>query len=109
MSSINRVVLVGNLTRDPELRSTQGGTSVCQLGIAVNGREKVDNEWRDRADFFDITVWGNLADSCAQYRAKGSPVAVDGHLRLEQWDKDGQKHSKVKVVADNVQFLPRAG
>lgn len=103
--NINRVVLTGNLTRDPELRSTPSGTSVCNLGLAVNEREKVGDEWRDRANYFDITVWGKQAESAAQYLSKGSPVAVDGRLRHERWEVDGQKRSTVKVVAHLVQFL----
>lgn len=105
--NINRVLLIGNLTRDPELSHTGGGMAVCTLGIAINGREKVGEEWHDRADFFDVIVWGNQGENCAQYLAKGSPVAVDGRLRQDRWDDrdTGQKRSKVKIVADTVQFL----
>jgi len=103
--NINRVVITGNLTRDPELRHIGSGTAVCDLGIAVNGREKRGDEWQDRADYFDVTVWGGMAENCAEYLAKGRPVAISGRLRLERWEKDGQKRSKVKIVADSVQFL----
>ena len=110
MQSINLAVLVGNLTRDPELRATRGGTSVTELGIAVNGREKINGEWQDRADFFTITVWGNQADNCAQYLEKGSKVAIEGRLRYEKWEaEDGSPRSAVKIVADTVLFLDSAG
>jgi single-strand DNA-binding protein len=109
--SVNVVVLIGNLTKDPELRHTQGGVAVCDLRVAVNGSEKIQGEWTERADFFDVTVWGNQAEACAQYLSKGSKVGVDGKLRYEEWeDRDsGAKRSRVKVVAGNVQFLSGAG
>jgi single-strand DNA-binding protein len=107
--NINRVVLTGNLTRDPELRATGGGTSVCDLGIAVNSREKVGGDWQDRADFFNVTVWGNQAENAAKYLTKGSPVAIDGRLRFESWEADGQKRSAVKIVAQAVQYLSTKG
>lgn len=104
--NINRVIITGNLTRDPELKSLPSGTSVCDLGVAVNGRYKAnDGEWKDRANFFDVTVFGGQADACGRYLSKGRPVAVDGELRYESWEKDGQKRSKVKIVASTVQFL----
>ena len=107
-ANINRVVLVGNLTRDPELRHTGGGTPVCSLRIAVNTRRK-DNatgEWTDKPNYFDITVWGNQAESCNTYLAKGRPVAIDGRLEWREWEaQDGTKRQAVEIVADNVQFL----
>ena len=105
--SINRVVLVGNLTADPELRALPSGTSVCQLRIAVNDRIKDRNsgEWTDYANYFDVTVFGAAGENCAKYLAKGRQVAVDGRLRFRQWEKDGQKRSKVEVVAESVQFI----
>jgi single-strand DNA-binding protein len=106
MNGLARVVLVGNLTRDPELRTTGGGTSVTTLGIAVNERVKKGDNWEDYVNFFDVTVWGNSAENCAKHLGKGSPVAVDGRLRQDRWEKDGQKRSAVKVVAESVQFLP---
>lgn len=111
MAGINAVVLVGNLTKDPELRTTQGGESVCGLRIAINGREKVGDQWRDRADYFDVRVWGSQADSCAQYLKRGSPVGIDGRLRHEEWvpQGGGDKKYRVLVVAKNVQFLERRG
>lgn len=103
-ASINKVVIVGNLTRDPETRQA-GEYSITTLGVAVNERVKQNGEYVERANFFDIDVWGKMGESCAQYLAKGRQVAVEGRLRWESWDKDGQKRSKVKIVADNVQFL----
>src|SRR6266480_3210297 len=108
MANINRVVLVGNLTRDPELRHTPSGMAVCKLRLAVNTRQK-DNttgEWGDKPNYFDITVWGNQAESCAQFLAKGRPVAVDGRLDWREWDaQDGTKRQAVEIIADTVQFL----
>src|SRR5580765_3865392 len=107
-SNINRVVLVGNLTRDPELRTTPSGTSVCKLRIAVNERAKdpATGQWGDRANYFDVTVWGAQGESCAQYLAKGRPLAVDGRLQWREWDaQDGTKRQAVEIVADSVQFL----
>src|SRR6188768_3022579 len=108
MANINLVVLVGNLTKDPELRHTPSGTAVCKLRLAVNTRQK-DNatgEWGDKPNYFDVTVWGNQGESCAQYLAKGRPVAVDGRLDWREWDaQDGTKRQAVEIIADSVQFL----
>jgi single-strand DNA-binding protein len=104
--NINSVVLVGNLTRDPELRHTPSGTAVTTLRIAVNDRVKRGEEWTDAAYYFDVTVWGRTAENCAQYLAKGRPVGVQGRLEWREWDaQDGTKRQAVEVVADNVQFL----
>lgn len=104
--NINSVVLVGNLTRDPELRHTPSGTAVTTLRIAVNDRVKRGEEWQDAAYYFDVTVWGRTAENCAQYLAKGRPVGVQGKLTWREWDaQDGTKRQSVEVVADNVQFL----
>src|SRR3954463_3670454 len=107
MANINRVVLVGNLTRDPELRTTPGGTSVCKLRLAVNSRTKGgDGQGADKPNYFDVTVWGNQAESCAQYLSKGRPVGVDGRLDWREWDaQDGTKRQAVEIIADSVQFL----
>lgn len=115
MASINRVVLVGNLTRDPELRHTPGGTPVCDLGLAVNDRRKQGDEWVEKANFFDVTVWGAQAESCSKYLSKGRAVAVDGRLDHQTWESRSscescgnektEKRSKVKVIAQSVQFL----
>ena len=107
MANINRVVLVGNLTKDPELRQTGGGTSVCKLRLAVNTRRKDETgQWVDKPNYFDITVWGNQGERCAQYLTKGRPVAIDGRLEWREWETpEGNKRQAVDVVADTVQFL----
>jgi single-strand DNA-binding protein len=106
-ANINRVVLVGNLTRDPELRHTPSGTAVCSLRIAVNTRRKDESgQWTDKPNYFDITVWGQQGENCAQYLSKGRPVAVDGRLEWREWEaQDGSKRQAVEIVADSVQFL----
>ncbi len=107
MANINRVVLVGNLTKDPELKSTSGG-SLCKLRIAVNTRRKDETgQWVDKPNYFDVTVWGNQADSCAQYLSKGRPVGIDGRLEWREWEAtDGSgKRQAVEVIAESVQFL----
>jgi len=106
-ASINRVVLVGNLTRDPELRHTPSGTAVCSLRLAVNTRRKDESgQWADKPNYFDITVWGQQGENCAQYLAKGRPVAIDGRLEWREWEaQDGAKRQSVEVVAESVQFL----
>src|SRR5689334_22002827 len=107
-ANINRVVLVGNLTKDPELRHTPSGTAVCSLRLAVNTRRKdgATGEWTEKPNYFDVTVWGNQGESCAQYLAKGRPVAIDGRLQWREWDaQDGTKRQAVEIVADSVQFL----
>ncbi len=105
--NINSVVLVGNLTRDPELRHTPSGTAVTTLRIAVNDRVKKGEEWQDAAYYFDVTVWGRTAENVGEYLKKGRPVFVEGRLQLDSWEDktSGQKRNKLKVVADNVQFL----
>src|SRR5881296_4284905 len=108
MANINRVVLVGNLTRDPELRHTPSGMAVCSLRLAVNTRRKdsATGEWTEKPNYFDITVWGNQGESCAQYLAKGRPIAIDGRLEWREWEaQDGSKRQAVEIVADSVQFL----
>jgi single-strand DNA-binding protein len=108
MANINRVVLVGNLTRDPELRHTPSGNAVCKLRIAVNTRQKDSQtgQWGDKPNYFDVTVWGNQGESCAQFLSKGRPVAIDGRLDWREWDaQDGTKRQAVEIIADNVQFL----
>ena len=111
MASINRVVLVGNLTKDPELRHTPSGTAVCNLRLAVNTRRKDETgQWVDKPNYFDITVWGNQGERCAQYLAKGRPVGVDGRLEWREWETpEGNKRQAVEVVADTVQFLGGRG
>jgi single-strand DNA-binding protein len=111
MAAINRVVLVGNLTRDPELRHTPSGTAVCNLRLAVNTRRKDEaGQWVDKPNYFDITVWGNQGERCAQYLSKGRPVAVDGRLEWREWETpEGNKRQAVDIVADTVQFLGGRG
>jgi single-strand DNA-binding protein len=107
-TNINRVVMTGNLTRDPELRSTSGGTAVCSLRIACNTRRKgASGDWEDKPNYFDVTVWGAQGENCAKFLTKGRPVAIDGRLEWREWqDKDtGAKRSAVDIVADSVQFL----
>ena len=110
-ANINRVVLVGNLTRDPELRHTPSGTAVCSLRLAVNSRRKDQSgQWVEKPNYFDITVWGQQGENCAQYLSKGRPVAVDGRLEWREWDaQDGSKRQAVEIIADSVQFLGGRG
>jgi single-strand DNA-binding protein len=112
MASINRVVLVGNLTRDPELRSTTSGTSVCRLRVACNTRwrNSETGEWDDKPNFFDVSVFGASAEACARFLEKGRPVAVDGRLDWHEWENsEGERRQAVGVIADNVQFLASRG
>jgi len=106
-TNINRVVMTGNLTRDPELRTTPSGTSVCSLRIASNTRRKdASGEWVDKPNYFDVTVWGAQGENCAQYLQKGRPVAIDGRLEWREWeDQNGNKRQSVDIIADSVQFL----
>ena len=106
-TNINRVIVTGNLTKDPELRSTPGGTSVCNLRVAVNSRRKNQSgEWEDKPNYFDVTVWGAQGENCANYLSKGRPVAVDGRLDWREWEaNDGSKRQSVSIIADSVQFL----
>jgi single-strand DNA-binding protein len=107
-TNINRVVLTGNLTKDPELRSTSSGTSVCSLRLAVNTSKKdsATGQWVEKPNFFDITVWGAQGENCAKYLSKGRPVAVDGRLEWREFtDKDGNNRQAVEIWADSVQFL----
>lgn len=104
--NINRVLLTGNLTADPELKTTPNGTKVCRLRLANNQREKQGDDWGDRVNYFDITVFGAQGENCARYLAKGRPVAIDGRLRWEEWQTDeGGKRQAIKIIADAVQFL----
>jgi single-strand DNA-binding protein len=105
-SNINRVVLTGNLTRDPELRNLPSGTAVCSLRLAVNTRRKSSSgEWEDKPNYFDITVWGAQGENCARYLAKGRPIAVDGRLEWREWGDEGSKRQAIDIIADTVQFL----
>ena len=106
-SNINRVIITGNLTSDPELRSLPSGSSVCKLRVACNTRKKdASGEWVDKPNYFDITVWGAQGENCARYLAKGRPVAIDGRLEWREWETpEGGKRQAVDIVADSVQFL----
>jgi single-strand DNA-binding protein len=105
MVDINRVVLVGRLTRDAELKSIASGQAVCKFSIAVNRRRKNGEQWEDEPNFFDVVVWGRQGESLHQYLVKGKMVAVDGELRQDRWQQDGQNRSKVEVVASNIQLI----
>ena len=106
-TNINRVVLTGNLTHDPELRSLPSGTSVCKLRLACNTRRKDQSgQWVDKPNYFDVTVWGAQGENCANYLSRGRPVAIDGRLEWREFqDKDGNKRQAVDIIADAVQFL----
>ena len=105
MASFNKVMLMGNLTRDPELRFTANGSAVTSFGLAVNRKFKQGDEWKDDVCFVDITVWGKQGENCAEYLSKGRPAFVEGYLKCSTWESDGQKRNKLEVVANLVQFL----
>ena len=105
MASFNRVILVGNLTRDPELRYVAKRTAVSDVGLAVNDRVKRNDEWVEETAFVDVTLWGRTAEVANEFLAKGAPVLIEGRLKYETWEKDGQKRSKLKVVCDRMQML----
>jgi single-strand DNA-binding protein len=105
MVDINHVVLVGRLTRDAELKSIASGQAVCKFSIAVNRRRKNGEQWEDEPNFFDIVVWGRQGESLHQYLVKGKLIGVDGELRQDRWQQDGQNRSKVEIVANNIQLL----
>lgn len=111
MASFNRVILIGNLTRDPELRYTQSGLAVTDIGLAVNDRRKNQSgEWVEETTFVDVTLWGRTAEIAGEYLSKGAPVFFEGRLKLDTWEKDGQKHSKLKVVGEKLQLIgPKGG
>jgi single-strand DNA-binding protein len=112
MAYLNKVFLIGNLTRDPELRVTPKGTAVCQFGLAVNRQYKDESgATRDETAFIDIEAWGKQGELCSKYLQKGSLAFIEGRLKFDSWEdkQSGQKRSKLKVVLDNVQFLTRGG
>ncbi|WP_347246073.1 single-stranded DNA-binding protein [Thermogutta sp.] len=110
MANFNRVILVGNLTRDPEVRYTPSGTAVCDIGIAVNERRKsASGEWVDEVVYVDVTLWGRTAEVAGEYLTKGAPVLIEGRLRLDTWEKEGEKRSKLRVVAERMQMLGGRG
>lgn len=109
--SINRVTITGNLTRDPELRTTATGNPVLGFSVAVNDRRKNQQtgEWEDHPNFVDCTMFGTRAEKITPYLSKGTKVAIDGKLRWSQWEKDGQKRSKLEVIIDEIEFLSQRG
>ena len=112
MADINLVVLVGRLTRDAELKYTTGGQAVCKFSVAVNRRRKNGEQWEDEANYFDVVLWGRQGESLNQYLLKGKTVGVEGELRQDRWQQDGQNRSKVEIVANSIQLLgggPGAG
>jgi single-strand DNA-binding protein len=110
MASFNKVILMGNLTRDVEIRYIPSGTAVAEVGLAVNDRRKsASGEWVDETTFVDVTLWGRQAEVAGEYLSKGSPVLIEGRLKLDQWEKDGQKRSKLRVVAENMRMLGGKG
>ncbi len=109
MASYNRVVLVGNLTRDIELRYIPSGMAVCDIGLAINDKIKKDGQWVEETTFVDVTLWGRTAEIANEYLSKGSNVLIEGRLKLDTWETDGQKRSKLKVVGDRMQMLGGKG
>ena len=111
MASFNRVILMGNLTRDVEVRYLQSGMAVADIGIAVNDRRKNQQtgEWIDEVTFVDVTLWGRTAEVAGEYLGKGSPIFIEGRLKLDQWEKEGQKHSKLKVIGERMQMVGSKG
>ena len=110
MASYNRVILMGNLTRDVELKYIQSGSAVTEVGLAVNDRRKSQSgEWIEETTFVDVTLWGRTAEVASEYLGKGSPVLIEGRLKLDTWETDGQKRSKLRVVGERMQMLGGRG
>ena len=110
MASFNRVILLGNVTRDPELRYIPSGTAVTEIGLAVNDRRKGPNgDWIEETTFVDITLWGRTAEIASEYLNKGAPVLIEGRLKLDTWEKDGKKNSKLRVIGEKMQLLGSKG
>lgn len=109
MASFNRVILVGNLTRDVDVKYLQSGSAVTEIGLAVNDRVKKNNEWVDETTFVDITLWGRTAEIASEYLSKGSSVLIEGRLKLDSWEKDGKKNYKLRVVGERMQMLGGKG
>jgi len=105
MANYNRVILVGNITRDIELRHTNSGMAVTDLGLAVNDRRKKGSEWVEETTYIDVTLWDRQAEVANEFLRKGSPVLIEGRLKLDTWEQDGQKRSKLKVTGDRMQML----
>ena len=110
MASFNRVILLGNITRDIEVKYLQSGMAVTEITVAVNDRRKDQGgNWVEETTFVDVTLWGRQAEICAEYLGKGSPILIEGRLKLDQWEKDGQKRSKLRVVGEKMQLIPTGG
>ena len=110
MASFNRVILVGNITREIELKYLQSGMAVTEIGLAVNDRRKNQSgDWVEETTFIDVTLWGRTAEVAGEYLSKGSPILVEGRLKLDQWETDGQKRSKLRVVGERMQMLGAKG
>lgn len=108
MSGFNKVILMGNLTKDPEIRYTPNGTAVANFSLAINRRYKLNGEVKDEVSYFDIVVFGKQAENCGQYTNKGDSVLVEGRLQQRRWEsEDGQKRSKIEIVAQSVQFMSK--
>jgi len=106
-NSLNRVILVGNITRDPELRHIPSGLAVTEVGLAVSDRRKTNTgEWVEETSFIDVTIWGRQAEVVCEYKTKGSPLLVEGRLKQETWEQEGQKRSKLKVICEKMVLLP---
>ncbi len=105
MGSFNRVILLGNVTRDIELRHIPSGMAVTDMGLAVNEKRKQSEQWVKETTFVDVTLWDRTAEIAAEYLSKGSPVLIEGRLKLDTWEQDGQKRSKLKVVGEKMQLL----
>lgn len=110
MASFNRVILMGNLTRDVEVKYLQSGTAVAEVGLAVNDRRKnAQGEWIEETTFVDVTLWSRTAEIAAEYLGKGSPVLIEGRLKLDTWETDGQKRSKLRVVCEQMRMVGSKG
>lgn len=110
MASFNKVILMGNITRDIEVRSTRSGTSVTEIGLAVNDRRKTaSGEWEEVTTFVDVTLWGRTAEIAGEWLGKGSPIMIEGRLKYDTWEKDGQKRSKLSVVGERMVMVGSRG
>lgn len=109
MASFNRFIGIGNLTRDVQLKTLPSGSSVCDFGLAMNDKVKRNDQWVDEPTFIDVTLFGKTAEAASNYLSKGSSVMIEGRLKLEQWEKDGVKHSRHKIIGDKMQMLDRKG
>lgn len=110
MASFNKVILIGNLTRDVEVKYTPSGTAVADMGMAINDKRKTaSGEWVEETTFVDVVLWGRTAEVASQYLSKGASAMIEGKLKLEQWERDGKKHQKLKIVADKMVMLGKSG